>query len=705
MSMGINRKARHILVLMLLSAGLLTCSQAANEKEKNAVVQSGLHFGAADFGVHGNSLFFLPDGRTVVVGGGNGPTETELRDVSTGRRILSVGKDGFGVAVSRDGTRIATAGTKITVFDRATSKELLSLPGNNYGVMPVALSADGTRLAFADNDVPGLSILDIGTGATVSLKGQHERYGALAFSPDGKRLAAGCHEYGMDPCPIKIYDSRTGEQLSDLKAHHRAILGLVFSSNGKVLASVGNDGLALCNLADGHLRFIPAEAAPQTPSAANRSWSLAMSPDDKSIAVGTDESIQLIDAARGEIVREIYPTGHMVWGVAFSPSGPILGSISGSGPRALEFWKTTDGSRMGGADRHLGSVTRVEFFARNHLATFGDDLRLKIWNMATAGLIWEAQASHFALSPGGQAAYATPARLIDLQGKRDDVKLADVDKDAGIASWCDTERLVVGDSLHQKIVAYDGRGKVLAKLNLVDPLTGLDFLRALACFTDSQEIFFAGGGYRSYGGGTRDSGFMGIWRPPDSSWKALVRLPLPVEEFVGTPSGKILALCHSYNDYAVFDARTGKSITRVPNARFAFESAALSPDGKYFAFGGEKRTVLLWNIEAQRLQKLTGQAVDGRPEFLPAPENPAVDRLLIHRSDLVSAVAFTRDGSKLASANPDGGVDLWMVPSGKSLGYRPGEKARVLVFSRDGSQLAAGLYDGSIRAWDLQTTH
>lgn len=254
-------------------------------------------------------------------------------------------------------------------------------------------------------------------------------------------------------------------------------------------------------------------------------------------------------------------------------------------------------------------------------------------------------------------------------------------------------------------MTYDGRGKVWSKLNLVDPLTGLDFLRALACFADGQEIFFAGGGHRSYGGGTKDSGFIGIWRPPESSRKALVRLPLPVQELVATPSGKLFALCHSYNDYAVFDAITGKGITRVPNSRFAFVSAALSPDGKYLAFGGEKKTVLLWNTEAQRFQKLTGEAVDGKPEFLPAPENPAVDRLVVHRADLVSAVAFTQDGSKLASTHPDGGVNLWMAPSGKSLGYVPGEKAKVLVFSRDGGKLAAGLYDGSIRVWDLQAIH
>ena len=369
--MGLNHKGGHIFALILC---ILTGLNVANEKEKNDALQSGLHFGAADFGVHGNSLFFLPDQRTVVVGGGIGPTETELRDVSTGRRIQSVGKDGFGVAVSRGGTRIATAGTRIAVFDRAAAKELVSLPGNNYGVMPAAFSPDGSRLAFAANDLPSLSILDIETGRTVSMKGQQEQFGALAFSPDGKRLAAGCYEYGIDLCPIRIYDSRTGEKLTDLKAHQRAILGLVFSSNGKVLASVGNDGLALWNLANGNLRFIPAKAVPQT-TVANRSWSLAMSPNDKVIAVGTDDSIQLIDAAREEIFEEIHPTGYIVWGVAFSPCGAVLGSISGNGPRALEFWKPSDGSRIGGADRHLGSVTRVEFLGRNHLATLGEDLR------------------------------------------------------------------------------------------------------------------------------------------------------------------------------------------------------------------------------------------------------------------------------------------------------------------------------------------
>ena len=100
----------------------------------------------------GSDLAFLPDGRTLVTVGGDGgavwkvPSGAKLFSLSTGGKLA-------GVSVSRDGTRIATAGEDrtATIWDAATGRKLLGLELPN-AVTTVAFSPDGTELATGDSN-------------------------------------------------------------------------------------------------------------------------------------------------------------------------------------------------------------------------------------------------------------------------------------------------------------------------------------------------------------------------------------------------------------------------------------------------------------------------------------------------------------------------------------------------------------------------
>jgi WD40 repeat protein len=69
------------------------------------------------------------------------------------------------------------------------------------------------------------------------LKG-HEGVHAVAFSPDGSKLATG----GWDQ-RIKIWDTSTGKELQTINAHDRTVTALVFHPREPKLASAGFDGL------------------------------------------------------------------------------------------------------------------------------------------------------------------------------------------------------------------------------------------------------------------------------------------------------------------------------------------------------------------------------------------------------------------------------------------------------------------------------
>ena len=71
----------------------------------------------------------------------------------------------------------------------------------------------------------------------------------------------------------------------------------------------------------------------------------------------------------------------------------------------------------------------------------------------------------------------------------------------------------------------------------------------------------------------------------------------------------------------------------------------------------------------------------------------------------VQAIAFSQDGSLLASASADKTVRLWNPVTGQEVQKLEGYTSSVqtVVFSQDGSLLASTLYDQTVRLWNPAT--
>jgi uncharacterized protein with WD repeat len=111
-------------------------------------------------------------------------------------------------------------------------------------------------------------------------------------------------------------------------------------------------------------------------------------------------------------------------------------------------------------------------------------------------------------------------------------------------------------------------------------------------------------------------------------------------------------------------------------------SMALSPDGQTVAFGSDKNTIKLWNINTvQEIKTLTGHL------------------------GTVTAVAFSPDGKLLASGGRDQIIKLWDVSTGREVSNLTGHSDDIVsvAFSPDGKMLASGSGDGYIKLWTLNT--
>ena len=115
---------------------------------------------------------------------------------------------------------------------------LQSLEGHSDWVWAVAFSPDGHRLASVSNDNT-LRLWDPRTGASCGiLKGHSDSVSAVAFSPGGHRLAS-----ASDDNTVRLWDPRTGAPCGILEGHSGPVKAMAFSSDGHRLASASNDNI------------------------------------------------------------------------------------------------------------------------------------------------------------------------------------------------------------------------------------------------------------------------------------------------------------------------------------------------------------------------------------------------------------------------------------------------------------------------------
>jgi WD40 repeat protein len=103
--------------------------------------------------------------------------------------------------------------------------------------------------------------------------------------------------------------------------------------------------------------------------------------------------------------------------------------------------------------------------------------------------------------------------------------------------------------------------------------------------------------------------------------------------------------------------------------------------------------------------RIASASMDGTVRLWDAATGQPIGEPLRGHDNMVTSVAFSPDGGRIASASIDGTVRLWDAATGKSIGEplrSPNSVVMSVAFSPDGTRLASGGGD-TIRLWDAAT--
>ncbi len=335
---------------------------------------------------HVQALAFTPDGRTLLAAAADEVVLWDVRARKDSTPMKLPGQEVFitGMAFAPDGKTVASCGhgnqgkksnLRLWNLSGDKPKETLAIAGwAEFSLKSVAFAPDGKTMAVGDGR--SLRFWDL-SGAKARekepLKEAHALAGsvqALAFAPNGKTLASGDSIHGL----VCLWDlsGDTIREVVPLTERSQQFYSVQFALDGKTLITTGPKGAGLWNLAGDQPRERP------IPLAATR---LALSPDGKTMAASKEDGVAVLWDVSGDKPREqarLKAEVNASEGIlVFSPDSKTLATGS---PESVQLWDLAGAEPKARAAWNVGATLRLRLaFAPDGKRVAGTDGVAKLW--------------------------------------------------------------------------------------------------------------------------------------------------------------------------------------------------------------------------------------------------------------------------------------------------------------------------------------
>jgi WD40 repeat protein len=596
------------------------------------------------------------------------------------------------------------------------TRGVLTLRGHNDEVMAVAWSPDGKRLASTSlnlhsEDDNRVKIWDAETGAKLfTLHGHRERVWSVTWSPDGQHIATASSDR-----TVRVWDTSTGKLIRSLRQGKEQFESVAWSPDGKYIAGgeswPGSHSICVWEAANGQLVAILSGHSDVV-------YSLSWSPDGRYLASGGWDAKVIIWNSNTWSQYESF-TGHVerVYGVAWSPDGKRIASASFD--KTIKVWELSDRTErlsLGRRDSDAfgGAVYAISWSPDGStIATGHFDGTVNLWNAETGARVLinrghSGNVRSLAFSPDGKrlasASQDQTVRVWTLGGEGEHKLYGAPNDHLATLAWSPDK---------MQVAFIDQKGK--AKLRDIDsevPVStkglGFEGVKMISWSPNGSLLAIS-----SQTGDKRRNceNQLEIWNR-DIDAKLFDLKNLCIKTMAWSSDGKLaFATGRTVN---VWDANS-------PNSKLV----SLNPkedEGKPEVFEG-KIHALAWSPDNKRLASAYDAATQIRSHFkdesqrvqfvLPTVriwEVPTEKELTYFNttSDVV-VMAWSPQNELLAigtlTQDEDGKIALWNTLNGKPEKILVGHTSTVtsLSWSADGQRLASASLDQTVRVWDPET--